>query len=289
MAHLIKAAETPYVVLFKAFSNLAAAGGRGDWAEVQDCWSFEHKGLGQEGLTLDEVEMPLTNSHNVRASTHTFHIPNQGVCHGLAGYFEAHLFGNVVLSIFPDPARATKDMMSWFPIFFPFKDPIYLAADSELDVKMWRMSSSNRVWYEWMAESYLCIPKAGSATGPPTPTVPGSAPNQRNASGSSDVTMEAAFQNAPLTPRIAEMGLGMPSAPQRGANGNGGDGMLGVSGSKGGEEMVRRLSGGSGHSGMASSQGRVENHLDYNAAVDRVKVGMSALMNTSGRSSWVGM
>jgi hypothetical protein len=150
------------------------------------------------------------------------------------------------------------------------------------------MSSSNRVWYEWMAESYLCIPKPGHTTGPPTPTVPGSTATQRNASGGSDVTMlEAAFQNAPLTPRIAEMGLGMPSATQRG-NGasNGADGKLGVNnGSKGGEEMVRRLSGGSGYSGVASSQGRVENHTD----VDRVKVGMSDLMNISGRSSWVGM
>lgn len=171
---------------------------------------------------------------------------------------------------------------------------MYLAANSELDVKMWRMSSSNRVWYEWMAESYLCIPKSGHTTGPPTPTnASGSTTaTQRNASGGSDVTMmEAAFQNAPLTPRIGEMGLGMPSATQRG-NGasNGADGMLGVNNSntsnnKGGEEMVRRLSGGSGYSGVASSQGRVENHAD----VDRVKVGMSGLMNISGRSSWVGM
>lgn len=121
VAHLIKAAETPYVVLFKQFSNLAAAGGRGDWPDVQDCWSFEHKGLGQDGQVLNDDDMPLTNSHNVRASTQTFHIPHQGVCHGLAGYFEAHLYGSIVLSIFPDPNRATPDMMSWFPIFFPFK------------------------------------------------------------------------------------------------------------------------------------------------------------------------
>lgn len=121
VGHLIKAAETPYVVLLKAFVNLAASGGRGEWPEIQECWSFEHKGIGQIGVTLDEDDMPLTNSHNVRSSTHTFHIPNQGVCHGLAGYFEANLFGSVNLSIFPDSNRATKDMMSWFPIFFPFK------------------------------------------------------------------------------------------------------------------------------------------------------------------------
>jgi hypothetical protein len=89
--------------------------------EVQNCWSFEHTSIDQVGVVLDQDDMPTTNSHNVRASNHTFYIPNEGVCHGLAGYFEAHLFGNVVLSIHPDPNRATKDMMSWFPIFFPFK------------------------------------------------------------------------------------------------------------------------------------------------------------------------
>jgi len=115
------ATETPYVVLLKAFTNLAGKGGRGEWDEIQDCWSFEHLSVGQGGVVLDEDEMPITNSHNIRTSTHTFHIPHQGVCHGLAGYFEAHLFGNVVLSIYPEPSRATKDMMSWFPIFFPFK------------------------------------------------------------------------------------------------------------------------------------------------------------------------
>ena len=121
MAHQTKATETPYVVLLKAFTNLAANGGRGDWAEVQDCWTFEHANEGQVAIALDDDELPLTNSHNVRASTLTFHIPHAGVCHGLGGYFEAHLFGSVTLSIHPDPARATREMMSWFPIFFPFK------------------------------------------------------------------------------------------------------------------------------------------------------------------------
>lgn len=63
----------------------------------------------------------MTNMHNVRSSVHTFHIPNGGVCHGLAGYFEAHLYGDVHCSIHPDPSRGSKDMLSWFPIFFPFK------------------------------------------------------------------------------------------------------------------------------------------------------------------------
>jgi hypothetical protein len=42
--------------------------------------------------------------------------------HGLAGYFEAILYGDVGLSIHPHRKdRVSKDMLSWFPLFFPFK------------------------------------------------------------------------------------------------------------------------------------------------------------------------
>ena len=42
--------------------------------------------------------------------------------HGLAGYFEAILYGDIGLSIHPHRKdRVSKDMLSWFPLFFPFK------------------------------------------------------------------------------------------------------------------------------------------------------------------------
>ena len=37
--------------------------------------------------------LPITNSHNTRAATLTFHIPHGGALHGLVGYFEAVLYG----------------------------------------------------------------------------------------------------------------------------------------------------------------------------------------------------
>jgi type II protein arginine methyltransferase len=41
---------------------------------------------------------------------------------GLAGYFEAVLYGNIGLSIHPERKdEISKDMLSWFPLFFPFK------------------------------------------------------------------------------------------------------------------------------------------------------------------------
>ena len=66
--------------------------------------------------------LPVTNSHNVRSAKLTFHIPHAGVLHGLAGYFEAVLYGEIGLSIHPHRKdQISKDMLSWFPLFFPLK------------------------------------------------------------------------------------------------------------------------------------------------------------------------
>lgn len=52
----------------------------------------------------------------------TFHIPNAGVLHGLAGYFEAVLYRDVGLSIHPEGMdQISPGMLSWFPLFFPFR------------------------------------------------------------------------------------------------------------------------------------------------------------------------
>ena len=64
----------------------------------------------------------MTNSHNSRFAVSNFHIPHAGVLHGLAGYFEAVLYGSIGLSIHPHRKdHISKDMISWFPIYFPFR------------------------------------------------------------------------------------------------------------------------------------------------------------------------
>lgn len=78
------------------------------------CWKTENLRLA--------VGLPVTNSHNSRFANLSFHIPHAGVLHGLAGYFEAILYGSVGLSIHPQRKDyISKDMISWFPIYFPFK------------------------------------------------------------------------------------------------------------------------------------------------------------------------
>lgn len=71
-----------------------------------------------------------TNEHNARHTHLTFYCRPRGVVHGLAGYFESTLYTSqtgegkelVELSILPDQIdKKSKDMVSWFPIFFPLK------------------------------------------------------------------------------------------------------------------------------------------------------------------------
>jgi len=73
------------------------------------------------------IGIPITNAHNVRSAKLTFHIPHAGVLHGLAGYFEAVLYGEIGLSIHPETKdHISPQMLSWFPLLFPFKvAPIY--------------------------------------------------------------------------------------------------------------------------------------------------------------------
>ncbi|KAL2166330.1 hypothetical protein VTG60DRAFT_2937 [Thermothelomyces hinnuleus] len=107
-----------------------------------------------------------TNEHNARHCHLTFVCPTRGVVHGLAGFFESVLYASqtgkgkepVEISILPDQIdRKSKDMISWFPIFFPLKKPLYFPQDTELEVSMWRQTDDTKVWYEWLVEAYAWV------------------------------------------------------------------------------------------------------------------------------------
>lgn len=81
------------------------------------------------------------NEHNARYCHLTFVCRTRGVIHGLAGYFESVLYKPqradkeqepIEISIVPDQIdRKSKDMISWFPIFFPLKVcRVYLKSNS---------------------------------------------------------------------------------------------------------------------------------------------------------------
>jgi protein arginine N-methyltransferase 5 len=153
----------------------------------------------------------VTNSHNTRSSTNTFSIPHAGQLHGLAGYFECHLYSNIGLSIHPENMhRVSPEMFSWFPIFFPFKQPIYVPGGSELEVNIWRLTSKQKVWYEWCAEVYLPTTapvSGGDGISPQTPGFARSASMTGSASGGPG-GQPSPMMDAPFSPGY-QQALGM--------------------------------------------------------------------------------
>ncbi|KAA1070432.1 methyltransferase protein [Puccinia graminis f. sp. tritici] len=146
--------ETPYVVMIHAAEIISAQGGPdGEMGKVQETWSFAHPRT--DLVFSHDTGVPITNFHNARSSHLTFHIPQPSVCHGLAAYFRATLYGNVTIETHPE-SRMSREMLSWFPMFFPLKEPIYCPKNSELDVHLWRLTDQvgRKVWYEWSVEAY---------------------------------------------------------------------------------------------------------------------------------------
>lgn len=116
------APNTPYVVMLHAIDYLSTTdsiiNSETDAISVPNvtlAWSFSHG-------PSPPVPASDLNAHNKRHARLTFRTRDRGVCHGLAGYFEAVLYPGVELSTNPLTMEAkSAGMMSWFPIFFPLK------------------------------------------------------------------------------------------------------------------------------------------------------------------------
>ncbi|KAK3946246.1 hypothetical protein QBC46DRAFT_301489 [Diplogelasinospora grovesii] len=178
--------ETPWVVRLFALDFVCQKGVPGK-GRFQQAWEFVHpvehtqaddgydfaadRHHGARLLAASGVGSMATatgmNEHNTRHCHLTFVCRNQGVIHGLAGYFESTLYASQVpgrekdlveISILPDQIdKKSKDMVSWFPIFFPLKQPLYFPRDTELEVSMWRQTDDTKVWYEWVVEAFAWV------------------------------------------------------------------------------------------------------------------------------------
>ena len=130
--------DLPYVVMLHQYDYVCAeADDTGRIPQVKEAWLFSHPvappvlGQAEEraGGSVDSggwVGGDGGNEHNARACKLTFRSKDGGICHGLAGYFETVLYagnaGKTELSTNPvTMEEKSKDMISWFPIFFPLK------------------------------------------------------------------------------------------------------------------------------------------------------------------------
>lgn len=123
--HPLKHFETPYVVHQQ---------NRLELSDTQPLFQFDHP----------NTDVPIDNT---RFKTLQFRIRQNGVLHGFAGYFETVLYKEVMLSI--NPATHSPGMFSWFPIFFPIREPLHVKEGDILEVNFWRLNNSKNVWYEW--------------------------------------------------------------------------------------------------------------------------------------------
>eukprot|EP01126_Amoeba_proteus_P014320 TRINITY_DN1625_c0_g1_i2.p1 TRINITY_DN1625_c0_g1~~TRINITY_DN1625_c0_g1_i2.p1 ORF type:complete len:471 (+),score=87.03 TRINITY_DN1625_c0_g1_i2:495-1907(+) len=119
----LKNFETAYVVKQHAVNILSSAA---------SCFTFEH---------------PSDNHDCSRHKVLTFDILHGGLLHGFAGYFDSKLYGDVHISILPE--TFTDQMFSWFPLYFPVRTPVYIPANTKLEVHFFRLFNTKQVWYEW--------------------------------------------------------------------------------------------------------------------------------------------
>lgn len=158
---------------------------------VQQCWEFTHP---LPSSVLEQSQARRTgrpsgagagqsfapgfeggdgwNEHNARRCDLRFSIgaDRRGVCHGLGGYFETVLYrpsntagadtGSEVVELSTNPAtmdEKSKDMISWFPIFFPLKTPLLVPDGAQVQVVMERKTDDRRVWYTWQVAVWVEI------------------------------------------------------------------------------------------------------------------------------------
>lgn len=175
---LLHAMETPYVVRSHAAAQTH---------EEVSCWEFSHplKDTDNDDLCTAEVAKHVNNercatvlfessttkgagsgggygrfnrSVNVLASMYTEKIKDTTI-HGFLGTFHCVLYEahdeKSEISIAPN--SFSVGMFSWFPLYFPLKEPLLVPVNANIRCSVWRKTDSNgrngsRVWYEWCAE-----------------------------------------------------------------------------------------------------------------------------------------
>jgi len=175
---LLHAMETPYVVRSHAAAQTH---------QEASCWEFSHplKDVDNDGLCTAEVAKHVNNE---RCATVLFEPDTKkgagygggygqfnrsvdalaSMCpgkikdttiHGFLGTFHCVLYEaqneTSIISIAPN--SFSVGMFSWFPLYFPLKEPLLVPVDASIRCSVWRKSDSNgrngsRVWYEWCVE-----------------------------------------------------------------------------------------------------------------------------------------
>lgn len=183
--------ESPFVVRMHNYTLLQPP---------QPVFTFTHPQWVQPNTTNGNTGVPSTPEvytpsvpDNRRFTKLRFTFSTDALIHGLGGYFDTTLIPNVPsnVSTLPSslssssedtfhqavklsilPSSHTPQMESWFPIFFPLRNPITVQPNDYIDVSIWRcvepvgsiskgggISSllGKRVWYEYAVQTSMNI------------------------------------------------------------------------------------------------------------------------------------
>lgn len=156
--------ETPYVVRSHAACQTH---------KEQPCWRFAHPSTTESLERMSHVEFlpdvtfgagcgsgygPVDKA--VANMTQTSGKTDSGplFIHGFMGTFTATLYkssrDNSMVTLSTRPGDFSVGMFSWFPLFFPLKEPLCVPGGATLSLSIWRKVEESKVWYEWGAEVF---------------------------------------------------------------------------------------------------------------------------------------
>lgn len=137
----LKSLETPYVVKMHRFYSVG---------KPRRVWEFVHPNNAKV----------INNERCTRILWRKGEAVGPATIHGFAGYFDALLYdgpsGHVRCSIHPDNhtlGPSGELMFSWFPIYFPIREPVVVNEDDVVDFTIWRKVDGYKMWYEWVMSS----------------------------------------------------------------------------------------------------------------------------------------
>lgn len=111
-----------------------------------------HRMLGEPKALFEFVHPNYDDPiDNRREGSAQWVAPDTGMLHGFAGYFDCKLYKDVHISI--NPPTASEGMFSWFNMFFPIRNPVYVNKGDTIESVWWRNVTEKKVFYEWVLTS----------------------------------------------------------------------------------------------------------------------------------------